>query len=187
MVDTAIWTSVLTGAAAIGGVLVSVAADGLKDRRRIVHERAAREAERRGNLRDRRRTFELENLIAAYDGLWQLTREAAKLHVVDRRAAATEHGYGGTRLPEGVESDIAVTSQAVKTIRLILDDDVRTLALQAHSAFADVSLLGVKAKLFGRAPVGMSEGDAAFAEAADIADKALQAISDRIRTLMTEE
>jgi hypothetical protein len=121
---------------------------GSDDRRRASHtgrgwpERSAkahprpntREEQRRHAGAARRRTFELDNLIGTYDGLWLLTREAAKVHSVDKFASEkTEHGYGGARFPAGIESDIAVTSQAVKTIRLIMDHDVRALTLEAHA------------------------------------------------------
>ncbi|MFC8619744.1 hypothetical protein ACFT9M_25505 [Micromonospora purpureochromogenes] len=183
----AVWTGALTAAAAIGGVLVTVVADGTKERRRLAHERTVREEQRREAVAARRASFELDNLIAAYDGLWLLTRESAKRHFVDRRAAeTTEYGYGGTLLPEGTEADITATSQAVKTIKLILDDEVRTLALEAHDAIGEASLLGVKAKIFGRGPVSLAEGEAAHNEAVRRADAALSAIAERIRRLMVE-
>ncbi|KAB1116734.1 hypothetical protein F6X54_10650 [Micromonospora aurantiaca] len=166
MIDTAILTAGLTGVAALSGVLVSVLADGLKDRRRTAHERALREEDRRAAASDRRRTFELENLISAYDGLWLLAREAAKAHQADVYAAKnTEHGYGGTLLPAGTEVDLSQTSQAVKSIRLILNDDVRRLALDARDAMTAVSMLGLRAKIFQTGPVSLAEGEAAMADA----------------------
>jgi hypothetical protein len=185
VINTAIVTAGLTGAAAISGVLVSVLADGIKDRRRVSHERGLRAEDRRAASVDRRRTFELEYLIAAYDGLWLLTREAAKTHLADAQAAKdTEHGYGGTLLPTGLEADLSQTSQSVKAIRLILDDQVRRLALDAHEAMGAVGMLGVQAKMFQTGPVSLAKGEAAFADAIRKADAALRAISDRIRTLM---
>jgi hypothetical protein len=93
----------------------------------------------------------LDNLIAAYDGLGLLARESAKTHIVDRRAAeSTEHGYGGTRLPEGMEADITVTSQAVKTIGLILDDCRRPLRAQQLTS-----------RIRGRLPLTPTRRDAA--------------------------
>jgi hypothetical protein len=164
----------LTGAAAISGVLVSVLADGLKDRRRTAHERMLREEDGRAAASDRRRTFELENLISAYDGLWLLTRKAAKIHLADVHAAKhTERGYGGTLLPDGPGTDLSQTSQAVKAIRLILNDQVRRLALDAHEAMGAVSMLGVRAWIFQAGPVSLAEGEAAFAEAVRKADAAL--------------
>lgn len=187
MINTAIVTAGLTGAAAISGVLVTVLADGLKDRRRNKHERMLREEDWRAAAADRRRAFELENLISAYDALWLLTREAVKTHTADVHTAKhTEHGYGGARLPNGTETDLSQTSQAVKTIRLILDDRVRRLALDAHEAMGTVGMLGVRARMFQTGPVSLAEGEAAMADATRKADAALQAISEQIRTLMTQ-
>ena len=187
VIDTGILTAGLTGVAALSGVLVSVLADGLKDRRRSVHERALREEDRRAAASDRRRTFELENLISAYDGLWLLAREAAKTHQADVYAAKnTEHGYGGTLLPAGTEVDLSQTSQAVKSIRLILNDDVRRLALDARDAMTAVSMLGLRAKMFQTGPVSLAEGEAAMADATHKVDAAMEAISEQIRTLMAQ-
>jgi hypothetical protein len=159
--DTVLSTSLLAAAAALGGVLVTVIADGTKEKRRLVHERTVRAEERHEATAARRAAFELDNLIAAYDAIWLLARESTKIHMADRRAGeTTEHGYGGTLLPEGLETDIKVTSQATKTIRLILDDTVRNLALEASNAMSDVSTLGVRAKLEGWAPVSVERGEA---------------------------
>lgn len=178
----AILTPVMTALAALSGVLVTVVADGLKDRRRITHERVLREEERHAGAADRRRTFELENLQAAYDGLWLLMREASKVHQADVLAAKqTAHGYGGTRLAEGTEVDPSVTSQAVKAIRLVLDDQVRALALDAHTAMTELGMLGVRARIFQSSPVTLEEGESAFAGASARTDAALRAISERIR------
>ena len=176
-----LWTAVLTAVAALGGVAITTWADAFKERRRIAHDLAVRQAERTTAATDRRRTFEIENLQAAYDGLWLLGREMTKTHLADREAAKTEAGYGGTLLPAGVEGDIALTSQAAKAIRLILDDRVRALAQRAQSSINEVSMLGVKAKIFGRGPVGEAEGDAAVAEASGHLDEAMTAIADRLR------
>ena len=73
------------------------------------------------------------------------------------------------------------TSQAAKAIRLILDDRVRALAQRARSSINEVSMLGAKAKAFGRGPVSAAEGDAAVAEATDHLDEAMTAIADRLR------
>ncbi len=187
---TVLWTAALTAAAAIGGVLVTVVADGLKDRRRLQHEGDVREQERQRAAADRRRTFELDNLLAAYDGLWLLARKSAKVHTGDRTAAqSTAHGYGGTQLPEDardVDAQLAATSQAVKSIRLILDDQVRHLADQAHEAMSYANSMGVMAKIQGRGPVSAAEGEAAFAEAVNRIDAAMKAIADRVRVLMAE-
>jgi hypothetical protein len=184
---TELWTAGIAAAAALSGVFASVAADGLKDRRRIRHEHTMHERQRRTGLEDRRRTFELENLQVAYDSIWLLAREQAKIHAIDRRAAeTTDHGYGGALLPDSVETDISKTSQAVKAIRLILDDEVRRLALEAQAALNHASMLGVTAKIFNRGPVTVAEGDAANADAAFKTDAAMNAISDRIRALMLE-
>ncbi|WP_262282142.1 hypothetical protein [Micromonospora sp. MA102] len=182
-----VWTAALTAAAAIGGVLVTVIADGAKEQRRLGHERTVRAEERREAVAARRASFELDNLIAAYDALWLLAREATKTHFVDSRAAeTTDYGYGGTRLPEGTEADITVTSQAAKTIKLILDGEVRTLALKAQRAMNRASLLGVEAKIHGRGPVSLAEGEAVHYEAVRLADAALSAIAERIRQLVAE-
>ncbi|MFV2022641.1 hypothetical protein [Micromonospora sp. LOL_023] len=187
MTDTAILTAALTGVAAISGVLVSVLADWLKDRRRTAHERMLREEDRRDAASDRRRTLELENLISAYDGLWLLAREAAKAHHADMRAAKhTEHGYGGMLLPEGTEIDLSQTSQAVKSIRLILDDRVRRLALDAHEAIGAVGLLGVRARMFQEGPVSLADGEVAMADAVRKVDAAMEAVSELIRRLMAQ-
>lgn len=187
MADTALWAAAIAGSAAIAGGLVSTFADGLKEKRRISHDLAVRSAERISAAADRRRTFEIENLLAAYDGLWLLARDMTKVHLADIDAArTTEHGYGGTRIPDGVEGDPAALGQAAKTLRLILDDDVRRLVQHAHSALGDVNMLGVKAKMFDRGPVSEQEGNHAAAAAASAVDTAMNAISERIRLLMAE-
>ena len=107
--------------------------------------------------------------------------------MVDRRAAeSAEHGYGGTLLPPGTEVDATAGNQAIKAIRLILDNDVRQLALSAHEAMCVASMLGTRAKIFETGPVSLAEGDRAAAQVAFSADAALKAIADRIRTLAAE-
>lgn len=192
MVDT---TTLLTGAiaagSALGGVLITVLADGLKDRRRLAAEKEARRAERVEAEAARRRTFELENLVAAYDSLWLLARDMAKAHSADMRAAqGTAHGYGGTLLPDdvnGTETDLLERSKATKTIRLILDNEVRSLALQALDAMDQLSLLGVKAKIFETGPVSAEAGVRAAHDAVSKVDAAMNAIADRIRVLAGQQ
>lgn len=188
MANASIWTGVIAAAAAISGVLVTTVADNIKERRKIRHDLKVKQLDREQANAARKRTFEIENLQAAYDGLWLLARESAKTHLADIQAArTTEHGYGGTLLPEGVESDIALTSQAKKAIRLILDDDVRAVALEATSAMGELAMLGAKAKMMNRGPVSESEAEAVNARVVDIADRAMNAIADRLRAAVAEE
>ncbi len=152
---------------------------------------AVRVAERAATVDERRRAFEIENLLASYDGLWQLSRDMARTHSADPAIArSTEHGYAGARLPDGADiepADLAARSQAVKTIRLILDDEVRNLALEAQSAMTRVSTLGLVAHMTQRGPVSEEEGQAAFGAASNAVDAAMNAISDRARMLLLEQ
>lgn len=188
MVDSAFWTAGVGALAVLSGVVVQTVADGFKERRRISHEVAVRVAERAATVDERRRAFEIENLLASYDGLWQLARDMTTTHLADLTIArTTEHGYGGARLPDGVEpTDLAARSQAVRTIRLILNDEVRRLALAAQTAMNRVSMLGV-ARGRERGPVSVEEGEAAYAAAGVAVDAAMTAIADRARTLLLEQ
>ena len=185
---TPFWIAALTGAAALSGSVVTVLTSTLNDRRRLAHERRVRAEERQEATAERRRTFERENLLVAYDSLWFFLRESGEIHDVDRRTAeTTEHGYGGTPLPVGVGDDLASGKQAIKTIRLILDDDIRRMALDTHAALSRVNILGTSARLYGRGPVSSAEGNAAFLDAITKGEAALLAIADRIRKLIVEQ
>jgi hypothetical protein len=182
MADTVV-TALITTVAALGGVLVTVLADGLKDRRRVQREDEERTRDRRESSAARRDAFELQNLLAAYDGLSLLARECTKIHLVDVRAArSTEHGYGGTRLPAGTETDLAVTREASKAIRLVLNDRLRSLAGEAQEALTWVSMVGVVARGEGR-NASVDEGEVAYQAAVASVDAALKAMADRIREL----
>lgn len=191
MVDSAFWAAGVGALGVLSGVVIQTLADGFKERRRINHEVAVRVAERAATVDERRRAFEIENLLASYDGLWQLARDMVRVHSADLAIArSTEHGYGGARLPDGADvdpTDLAARSQAVKTIRLILNDEVRNLALEAQSAMTRVSMLGLAAHMRQRGPVSEEEGQAAFGAASRAVDAAMNAISDRARMLLLEQ
>jgi hypothetical protein len=50
-----------------------------------------------------------------------------------------------------------------------------------------LGVLGVEATILGRGPVSLAQGEAAWIDAVNKSNLALNAISDRIRTLMAEQ
>lgn len=189
MADTSIWVGVVTGAAAIGGAGVNGLIGMANERRKIAHDLRVKQADRQRAIEDRRRTFEIENLQAAYDGLWQLTRDSAKAHLVDLNTArTTEFGYGGPVASRKTsEEHLAARSAAKKVMFLILDDEVRRLANEAVAALSEVSMLGVTAEIMDQGPVTADVGQRAHMRAAKLAVTAMEAIADRLRTVIDEE
>src|SRR5690349_20548403 len=142
MVDTAVWTAGIAGAAALGGVAASAFVSWRNERNRIRHDVAVRQAERLAAAADRRRTFEVDNLLAAHDALGRLARQATRIHLFDVKVArTTEHGYGGTPLPDGLDSVPEEKRLTGKTLGLIINDEVRHLADQAMDALNAVGFL----------------------------------------------
>jgi len=92
MADSAFWTTIVAAIvaalAALGGVAITTRAESSRERQRIDHEVAVRQAERAATVDERRRTFEIENLLASYDSIWKLSRDMASVHLADLEIAS---------------------------------------------------------------------------------------------------
>ncbi|MCM4084951.1 hypothetical protein [Paractinoplanes hotanensis] len=187
--DTSLLVGLVAGGSAIAGVVVTSVANIANERRKIEHDRKVKDTDRQRAIADRRRAFEIENLQAAYDGLWQMMRDSTKTHLEDLKIArTTEHGYGGTLLGfDTDEKELAVRAQIRKSIRLILDEDIRRKADDATSAMTDVVMLGVKGKALNQGPVSAAHGEDMHNKAIMLADDAMDAISERLRQLFSED
>jgi hypothetical protein len=119
--------------------------------------------------------------------MYLLMRDLMKIHTVNIRIArTTDFGYGGGPLPEGTTTDLESRSRAVKTIQLILDDDIRNLALSTQEAMTEVATMGVRAEAEGRPPISASSGGSAWMRAGNLGMEATAVIAYRIRVLMQE-
>jgi hypothetical protein len=187
MSSSTVLIAVVTALAALGGVATTNISDFFKDKRRIRHDLRVKELDRVAAELSRRRTFELENLHAAYDAMYLLVRDLTKIHMANVEIArTTDLGYGGAPLPEGTTADLESRSRAVKTIQLILDDNIRKLALDAQAAMTEVVMIGARAKAEGRPPVSVRSGESAWMGAGKLGMEATELIADRIRALMQE-
>jgi hypothetical protein len=170
-------TALIAASSALGGVLISTRTDAAKERRRLDHDLKVKDADRAHAEASSRRTFEIENLQEAYDGLFRLLQNCAERH---RRflQKGRDDGLPSQPAPEDRQEDLIVTSRAIKSIRLILDDKVRGLAIQAHEAHTELS-----------DPTDQSaeeKADLAFhlSDAIDSANKAMVAVADRLRVVV---
>ncbi|MCU7730923.1 hypothetical protein ODJ79_45025 [Actinoplanes sp. KI2] len=187
MSSSTVLTALVAALAALGGVATTNISDYFKDKRRINHDLEVKKLDRVAAESSRRRTFELENLHAAYDAMYLLMRDLVKIHTVSVESARTTGlGYGSARLPEGTTADLESRSRAAKTIQLILDDNIRKIALDAQTAMTEVATMGARAKFEGRPPVSVDSGESAWTEAGRLGIDAMELIADRIRTLMQE-
>jgi hypothetical protein len=187
MSTSTVLTAIVAALAALGGVATTNLSDYFKDKRRIRHDLRVKELDRAAAELSRRRTFELENLHAAYDAMYLLMRDSMKIHLASLEIArSTEFGYGGAPLPEGSTADLESRSRAAKTIQLILDDDIRKLALGAQTAMTEVATMGARARSEGRPPVSIGSGESAWMRAGRLGMEAMELIADRIRALMEE-
>jgi hypothetical protein len=184
--QTAVQTAVIAAAAALGGVLVSVFAEALREGFRVRHEARVRAHERQVAAADRRRAFELENLLAAYDSLYSLVGDTFKIKLAVQGPAPFGDEPADMRSPGSPPERPQHRFSEVRTIRLILDDECRRSAHKAYELLNDYTMLDIDANARGLPPASRLERSTAMLEAVAASEDAAKAIADRIRALYGE-
>lgn len=149
--------------------------DFLTEKRQIVREANARQADRDKVISERRETFELSHLERLNDALQRLGRAAARAHTRDMTAARSTGYYGSEPLGDELAEALADANRDVYMLRhLALDDVLRTAVARAHVAI--------------NAPSGMhrgnpNEAEAAFGQGVIAMETAHSVIGERIREI----
>ncbi|WP_330323482.1 hypothetical protein [Streptomyces pseudovenezuelae] len=147
----------------------------ITEKRRIAQARQALRDDRNKAITDRRETFELDHLVRLNEALQDLARAATQIHLVDMRTSGETGHYAGTLLPDGLSDNFMQAGRTVRMLRnLVLDDDLRTLVIEAAAALHRPSMM-LRAETMDARQV--------FDEAVDLVDTAQEAVAERIRKI----